>query len=161
MSMKDQKKAKEIAEQRMAMIAPLISVQPGDSVARKKEEISEQFQVSTRTLERYLAAYKGGGFEALIPKGREGVAFRIPESIVDEAIQLRRELPTRSVPSIIRILELEGRVQPGELKRTTLQDAMSRKGYSASMMKVYQDTGYASQRFQRQHRFDLWQGDIK
>ena len=102
MSMKDQKKAKEIAEQRMAMIAPLISVQPGDSVARKKEEISEQFQVSTRTLERYLAAYKGGGFEALIPKGREGVAFRIPESIVDEAIQLRRELPTRSVPSIIR-----------------------------------------------------------
>ena len=34
MSMKDQKKAKEIAEQRMAMIAPLISVQPGDSVAR-------------------------------------------------------------------------------------------------------------------------------
>ena len=161
MSMKDQKKAKEIAEQRMAMIAPLISVQPGDSVARKKEEISEQFQVSTRTLERYLAAYKGGGFEALIPKGREGVAFRIPESIVDEAIQLRRELPTRSVPSIIRILELEGRVQPGELKRNTLQDAMSRKGYSASMMKVYQDTGYASQRFQRQHRFDLWQGDIK
>lgn len=161
MSMKDQARAKEIAEHRMAMIAPLISVQPGESVARKKEEISSQFQVSTRTLERYLAAYERDGFEALIPKGREGGGFRIPENIVEEAIQLRRELPSRSVPTIIRILELEGKVKPGELKRTTLQDAMTRKGYSASMMKVYQDTGYGSQRFQRQHRFDLWQGDIK
>lgn len=161
MSMKDQAKAKQIAEQRMALIAPLISVQPGESLALKKQEISEQTQVSVRSLERYLSAYNQNGFEALIPKGREGGTFRIPDDIVEEAIQLRRELPSRSVPSIIRILELEGKVEPGKLKRTTLQDAMSRKGYSASMMKVYQDAGYSSQRFQRQHRFDLWQGDIK
>lgn len=161
MSMKDKAKGKEIAEQRMSMIAPLLSVSPGESAARKKEEISNQFQVSVRTLERYLAAYEKDGFEALIPKGRDGGGFRIPEHIVDEAILLRREQPSRSVPSIIRILELEGKVKPGELKRTTLQDAMSRRGYSASMMKIYQDTSYDSQRFQRQHRFDLWQGDIK
>ncbi len=161
MSMKDQARAKEIAEQRMAMIAPLISVKPGDCVARRKEEISDQFQVSVRTLERYLAAYEKEGFEALMPKGREGGGFRIPENIVDEAIQLRREQPSRSVPSIIRVLELEGKAKPGELKRTTLQDALSRRGYSAGMMKVYHDSGFGSQRFQRQHRFDLWQGDIK
>lgn len=161
MSMKDKAKGKEIAEQRMSMIAPLLSVSPGESAARKKEEISNQFQVSVRTLERYLAAYEKDGFEALIPKGRDGGGFRIPEHIVDEAILLRREQPSRSVPSIIRILELEGKVKPGELKRTTLQDAMSRRGYSASMMKIYQDASYGSQRFQRQHRFDLWQGDIK
>ena len=29
------------------------------------------------------------------------------------------------------------------------------------MMKIYQDKGYASQRFARKHRNDLWQGDIK
>lgn len=161
MSMKDQARAKEIAEQRMAMIAPLISVKPGDSVARRKEEISDQFQVSVRTLERYLTAYEKEGFEALMPKGREGGGFRIPENIVDEAIQLRREQPSRSVPSIIRVLELEGKAKPGELKRTTLQDALSRRGYSAGMMKVYHDPGFGSRRFQRQHRFDLWQGDIK
>lgn len=161
MSMKDQARAKEIAEQRMAMIAPLISVKPDDSVARRKEEISDQFQVSVRTLERYLTAYEKEGFEALMPKGREGGGFRIPENIVDEAIQLRREQPSRSVPSIIRVLELEGKAKPGELKRTTLQDALSRRGYSAGMMKVYHDPGFGSQRFQRQHRFDLWQGDIK
>lgn len=161
MSMKDQTRAKQVAEQRMAMIAPLLSAAPGESAARKKEEISAQFQVSVRTLERHLAAYRRDGFEALLPKGREDGSFRIPESLVEEAIQLRRELPGRSVPTIIRILELEGKAKPGELKRTTLQDALSRKGYSAGMMKIYQDTSCGSQRFQRQHRFDLWQGDIK
>ena len=70
MSMKDKAKGKEIAEQRMSMIAPLLSVSPVESAARKKEEISNQFQVSVRTLERYLAAYEKDGFEALIPKGR-------------------------------------------------------------------------------------------
>ena len=79
MSMKDKAKGKEIAEQRMSMIAPLLSVSPGESAARKKEEISNQFQVSVRTLERYLAAYEKDGFEALIPKGRDGGGFRIPE----------------------------------------------------------------------------------
>lgn len=38
---------------------------------------------------------------------------------------------------------------------------MSRAGYSTAMMKLYNDKGYASQRFQRLHRHDLWQGDIK
>ena len=42
-----------------------------------------------------------------------------------------------------------------------MQDALSRAGYSSSMMKIYNDKGYGSQRFQRIHRNDLWQGDIK
>ena len=46
-------------------------------------------------------------------------------------------------------------------KRTTLQDALSRAGYSSAMMSLYNDKGYASQQFQRAHRHDLWQGDIK
>ena len=37
-------------------------------------------------------------------------------------------------------------------------DALTRAGYSASMMQIYQDNGYASKRFQRVHRHDLWQG---
>lgn len=42
-----------------------------------------------------------------------------------------------------------------------MQDALSRAGYSSAMMSLYNDKGYASQRFQRAHRHDLWQGDIK
>ncbi len=97
-----------------------------------------------------------------MPAGKNpGAVYKIPDSLLDEAVALRRELPSRSIPTIIQILELEGKAEPGFLKRTTLQDAMERRGYSAGMMRIYQDHGYASQRFQRHHRQDLWQGDIK
>ena len=117
-------------------------------------------------MRRYLrirrrSSYTSGGFEALKPQGKNNNSnYKIPENIVQEAILLRREQPNRSIPTIIQILELEGKVEPGFLKRTTLQDALARAGYSASMMKMYQNDGYASQRFQRLHRHDLWQGDI-
>ena len=163
MEMKDQKLATEIAEDRMALIAPLLSQNMDkDAVKAIRTEICERNQISSRTLERYLSAYLNGGFEALKPQSRRAESkFKIPQELLDEAIQLRRELPSRSIPTIIQILELEGKAAPGFLKRTTLQDALSRAGYSSSMMKIYNDKGYGSQRFQRIHRNDLWQGDIK
>ena len=163
MEMKNRKLAAEIAEERMSMIAPLLS-QNMDSrrVEQLRQEICERNQISQRTLERYLCAYLNGGFEALKPQSRSSQSnYKIPQELLDEAIQLRRELPSRSIPTIIKILELEKKAPPGFLKRTTLQDALSRAGYSTAMMKLYNDKGYASQRFQRLHRHDLWQGDIK
>lgn len=163
MEMKNRKLAAEIAEERMSMIAPLLS-QNMDSrrVEQLRQEICERNQISQRTLERYLCAYLNGGFEALKPQSRSSQSnYKIPQELLNEAIQLRRELPSRSIPTIIKILELEKKAPPGFLKRTTLQDALSRAGYSTAMMKLYNDKGYASQRFQRLHRHDLWQGDIK
>lgn len=72
-----------------------------------------------------------GGFDALKPQSKcPEYKYKIPQELLDEAIQLRRELPSRSIPTIIKILELEGKAEPGFLKRTTLQDAMSRAGYA-------------------------------
>ena len=162
MEMKDKNKAKAIADERMRLIAPLLSpALDCAQIKQLKEELSKANGISQRTLERYCKQYLEGGYEGLMPSGKQTPTFKIPEEIVQEAIQLRRELPSRSIPTIIRILEAEGKVAPGFLKRTTLQDALARAGYSASMMKIYQDNGYASQRFQRAHRHDLWQGDIK
>lgn len=162
MQMKDKKKAKEIAEERMRLIAPLLA--PDLDCAKMKslkEEISQTSGVSVRTLERYCKVYFEVGYEGLQPAGKSTPPYKIPEELVQEAIQLRKELPSRSIPTIIHILESEGKAAPGFLKRTTLQDALARAGYAASMMRVYQDNGYASKRFQRVHRHDLWQGDIK
>ena len=161
--MKNRKHADEIAEERLRMIAPLLQPDPGGRpFPRLKEDVSERTGVSVRSLERYLAAYNEKGFDGLKPDGRStALKFKISQEILDAAILLRREQPSRSIPTIIHILEMEGVVEEGELKRTTLQDALARAGYSAGMMKIYQDNGYASQRFQRKHRHDLWQGDIK
>lgn len=125
------------------MIAPLLS-QNMDSrrVEQLRQEICERNQISQRTLERYLCAYLNGGFEALKPQSRSSQSnYKIPQELLDEAIQLRRELPSRSIPTIIKILELEKKAPPGFLKRTTLQDALSRAGYSTAMMKLYNDKG--------------------
>ena len=161
--MKDSKKANETAEARMAIIAPLLA--PGldkETVRKLREEIAETSGLSQRTLDRYLHAYHNEGFNGLLPEGKNPEThYKIPPDIVEAAIQLRRELPSRSIPTIIDILEMEGKVAPGFLKRTTLQDALQREGYSAGMMKIYRDPTYGSQRFQRLHRNDLWQGDIK
>ena len=161
--MKNRKHADEIAEERLRMIAPLLQPDPGGRpFPRLKEDVSERTGVSVRSLERYLAAYNEKGFDGLKPDGRStALKFKISQEILDAAILLRREQPSRSIPTIIHILEMEGVVPEGKLKRTTLQDALARAGYSAGMMKIYQDNGYASQRFQRKHRHDLWQGDIK
>ena len=162
--MKDSKKAAAIAEERMSLIAPLLAPNLDRAQIRelRKQITSADNGPSERTLDRHLKAYLANGFDGLKPAGRNpDASYKIPEALVDEAVKLRQELPSRSVPTIIQILELEGKVEPGFLKRTTLQDALQRRGYSASMMKIYQDKGFASQRFERQHRQDLWQGDIK
>ena len=163
MGMKDQKLAKEIAERRMIMIAPLLDAAlPLEDYYEKRREISAAYEVSTRTLQRYVNAYSESGIDGLQPKGKVPEQNPIiSKDILAEAIRLRREVPSRSVPTIIQILELEGKVEAGVLKRTTLQRALAKEGYSSQMMKMYQDNGYASQRFARVHRCDLWQGDIK
>ena len=163
MGMKDKKLAREIAEQRMIMIAPLLGLPLLSEIYyEKRREISENFELSTRTIQRYVDAYNESGIDGLEPKGRVPEQNPvISKEILEEAILLRREMPSRSVPTIIKILELEGKVEPDVLKRSTLQKALAKMGYSSAMMKVYQDNGYASQRFARIHRCDLWQGRYK
>ncbi len=90
---------------------------------------------------------------------------KLPENfdeLVAEAIQLKREVPTRSVARIIMILELEGRVAPGVLKRSTMQRYLYRAGLGIKQMKRYTEARNAtSRRFGKPHRMMLAQCDIK
>lgn len=161
--MKDQKKAEEIAVQRMQWLSPLLT--PGVDPAKKKqikENICEQTGWSERTVRRYVAKYKQDGFDGLKPKTKIRPRHdAIPEGILEEAILLRREVPTRSVSQIIQILEWEEKVRPGQIKRSTLQEKLTKAGYSSRQMRMYAGTGIAARRFQKRHRNALWQSDIK
>lgn len=162
--MKDHKKADEIAVQRVQLLSPLlVEGLDGAKVTHLKSQICEQTGISERTIRRYLAQYKNNGFDGLKPKGkgqllREGA---IPPEILDQAILLRREVPNRSIAQIIQILEWEGLAQPGQIKRSTLQEKLSEKGYSSYQMKMYASSGIATRRFQRKQRNSLWHSDIK
>lgn len=162
--MKDQKKAEAVAAERVQLLSPLLAEGLDPAKAREiRERICEQTGLSERTVRRYLAKYRQEGFSGLKPlgKGRQPSQAIIPQDILEQAILLRREVPSRSIAQIIQILEWEGRVQPGQIKRSTLQEKLAQRGYSTRHMRMYADSGVAARRFQQRHRNRLWHSDIK
>jgi transposase InsO family protein len=160
------KTADEVAAERFNLIAPLI----GDGLDKGRRydlthEIAARGGLSERTVRRYAKAWEEGGFESLKPKrGWERPDSKLGDgfgAVVDSAVELRRESPSRSVADIIKILELEGAVEPGAVARSTLQRHLAARGYSSSQMKMYASKGAAARRFQKDHRNQLWQVDIK
>lgn len=157
----------ETALDRFQIIAPLIdpSLDQAKYLAMRKQAAIDN-DISERTLRRYIKSYRESGFEGLKPKAREYYKKdTLPENyeeIVQEAILLRREVPSRSIEKIILILELEHRVEPGVLKRSTLQKHMQDAGFSATQMKIYADANQSSsKRYCKPNRMMLIQGDIK
>lgn len=162
--MRDQKKAEAIATNRVQLLSPLLTEGLDPAKARQiKTQICEQAGISERTLRRYLSEYKAHGFTGLKPKGKSPgrTEDAIPLHILEQAILLRREVPKRSVAQIIQILEWEGLAQPGQIKRSTLQEKLAERGYSTRHMKMYASTGAATRRFQQKYRNKLWHSDIK
>ena len=161
--MKNKEKAKDIATQRAILLAPLLSdgLDNGE-IKEIKERICRETGLSQRTLRRYLKSYRTEGYEGLMPKTR-GVkaSVTIPEEVLNQAVLLRREVPSRSVAEIIRILEWEEIISPGSVKRSTLQEKLQDKGYSGKHMAIYANGGIATRRFQKRTRNKLWHSDIK
>jgi len=162
----ENKTAAETAENRFKVITPiLIAMDEGADAAKLiqlKKNTCERHGISYRTLVRWLDAHEKNGFNGLKPMPRVYHGPNaIPENLIEEAILLRREVPSRSVSQIIEILELEGKAPVGLLRRTTLQEKLTARGYSSRVMKLYQQRGVASRRFSRLNRNDLWQADIK
>jgi transposase InsO family protein len=158
--------AVESATERFNLIAPLLS--DGLDNGRRYDlthEIAEKSGISERTLRRYVNAWKEGGFDALKPKqGWERPDSRLGGNfadIVEAAIWLRRESPSRSVADIIKILELENTITPGTVARSTLQRHLAVRGYASSQMRVYTSKGVAARRFKKERRNHLWVSDIK
>ena len=157
----------EKALERFMIISPLIDpILDKGKRADLRQKIAEQNGISERTLFRYEKAYREGSFAGLKPVSRVSDCILGPfpgfKQTLDEAIQLKREVPGRSVSQIILILEGEGKVEPGLLKRSTLQAYFYKAGYGRRQMrKVAEAKKGSSRRFCRPHRMLLAQADIK
>lgn len=162
--MNNKNKSDDIASERMQLVSPLLAEGTDPAKMRElKKAICEQTGLSERTLRRYLAAYRADGFAGLRPKDKkqERTTEAITPYLLEQAILLRREVPSRSVTQIIQILEWEGLAKPGEIKRSTLQEKLMERGFSSRHMRLYANTGIAARRFQHKQRNQLWQADIK
>ncbi len=154
------------ALQRFQMIAPLLDESLDQSKRiHMRRTIAAQNQISDKTLRRYITDYQTNGFQGLRPATRTGNLSALPDNyseLLQQAIQLKREVPTRSVNQIIFILEAEGMAAPGVLKRSTLQRHLYEAGFGQKQMKKYAEGRKSTtKRFCKPHRMMLVQADIK
>jgi putative transposase len=63
----------------------------------------ERVRVSRNTIDRWIRAWRQGGFEALLPDPRAGVP-RSPAQLLELAVTLKREAPRRTSAQIAQIL---------------------------------------------------------
>ena len=117
---KTKKWQEDQALNRYKTIAPLTDSEL--DIAKRGElrlKIAESTGISVRTLYRWEKSFAGDGFAGLKPMNHEQRrSAKLPdnfEELISEAIQLKREVPKRSVNQVIYILEGEGLVPPGIL----------------------------------------------
>jgi len=129
----------EIALERYRIITPILLAMEEKADKSKlavlKSEACATAGVSRKTIARWLLRYAQNGFDGLKFRGGSDAPKRlIPGELVKEAVLLRLEVPSRSVPQIIEILEMEGKAPKGLLKRSTLQDRLREEGYSSAQI---------------------------
>lgn len=164
----------QVAVFRYGLIAPIVSRQsplsPGELQVWLKQTAARNYdipgttrrQVSVRSLERFLAAYRSGGFDALRPAARRDAGqVRLPQSIVTRAVELRREQPHRSVEQIILLLEESGLASKGQVAASTLSRHLRQQGVSRQKLLQGSAPADSYRRFEAQYTHQLWQCDAQ
>ena len=167
----DEQQRQAIANFRYGLIAPLVSrkLEVGEQMALMRDIVSHEYtfpdgrqkKLSLRTLERYVQAYRLGGWEALLPSVRADhmQSREVADDVLNKAIALKKEQPGRSVRQIIAILELAQYVEPGVLKESTLSKQLRKRGITR---KTLTPNGWSQfRRFEAKHRNACWQGDVQ
>lgn len=70
-------------------------------------------RVSRDTLDRWIRAWRAGGFDALVPSPRQS-APRLPVEVIEMAVALKRENPARTAAQVRRVLRTQRGWAPGE-----------------------------------------------
>jgi len=114
---------------------------------------------SVRTLWAWWSAYRRAGLDGLLPKVRtdHGQPKAVDRALLEAAIALRREVPSRSTATLIHILETAGRIVPGQLRRSTLDRHLAAAGMARRRLRTLGDKRYIRLLFERPNQ--LWVGD--
>jgi putative transposase len=112
----------------------------------------QRVEVSDVTLWRWLRAWRGGGFEALVPAVRRQ-PNRTPAELLEAAEALKREAPKRTAVQVVRILAEAGR---GPVSSRTIQRHFARLGLD---VRPDGQPPRALGRFEADEFGELWTGD--
>jgi transposase InsO family protein len=117
---------------------------------------------SVATLERWYYAFKQGGLDALRPKPRSdrGRGRDLTDEQKALLLDIRREHPDVSVAMIVRTLELDGRIERGSIRASTLRRFYAEQGLDRIAFRTATSDGRQRLRWQAAHPGALWQGDV-
>jgi len=159
---------KSMAVVRVGVLGPLVSarLQHGDKAKLFEEAAARTYEgldgraikVSARTVEDWYYSWVHGGMDALMPKQRSDASRSrvISPEVGDLIIRLKQELPRRSIRRIIRMLERDGQVTKGQLKKSTVHRFLKRRGLSGRPRRAYEER----RAYRHPHAGDLWMGDV-
>ena len=124
------------------------------AAAEHLDPTGRQVRVSRDTLDRWIRAWRRGGFDALVPSPRQS-APRLPVEVVEMAVALKRENPERTGAQVRRILASQMGWAPGErtLQRWFADDPTITDLVSAGSV------GPVFGRFEALRPNELWTGD--
>ena len=112
----------------------------------------QQVRVGRSTIDRWIRAWRTGGFAALVPESRTAEA-KTPQAFLDLAVALKRERPGRTAVQVCRIIEADRGWSPSE---RTVQRLFVRLGLNVrpdgSPPEVFG-------RFEADVTNELWTGD--
>lgn len=108
--------------------------------------------VSRPTIDRWIRAYRKGGFSALHPSSRK-VEPRTPQHLLDLACELRKEDPLRTAAHIAEIIRIKNGWSPHE---RTLQRHFRALGLSRAQL-TGQNIAFG--RFEANYPNEIWVGD--
>jgi len=111
----------------------------------------DRVRVSRNTLDRWIRAYRAGGFEALVPAARHADA-RTPAALLELAEVLRAEEPSRTAAQIVRVIVETRGWSPSA---RTLQRHLARAGLPWRGVEPRRAFG----RFEATYPNELWTGD--
>lgn len=158
---------------RYGLIADLIHLPAGSRglYARLREKAtadysipgSRRIRVAPETLRHWLKAWRRGGFDALLPKGRadRGHSRALPQVVADALLSLKEEQPQLSIPQLIAAIagSAPDAVSPAPstvhrlLKRAGLMDKAANAANAA-------ESGQDRRRFAFAHPGQLWMSDV-
>ena len=127
----------------------------GIAAAEHTNPAGRRVRVSRDTLDRWIRAWRRGGFDALVPDPRQSTP-RLPVELLEMAVALKRENPERTAAQVRRILRTQMGWAPGE---RTLQRHFAE--LTATDPTVIGAGGAAAVfgRFEADRPNELWTGD--
>jgi putative transposase len=166
----DEDLREKIALFRYGVIAELVGRTPAP---REKEKLlcaiagkewtipgSPRTRIGRTTVRDWLVLYQTHGFEGLKPGPRAdaGQSRAIPEEAQELLLKLRAERPEASIDSLIRAVQLSGRLAPGlRLSRSSVHRFFAAQAEPAKAASTAEPDAVA---FTFPHVNDLWTSDV-